>query len=261
MTKTLKDDINMLKKASLYFEVVAIEKDTTPRLDTYFGGKPFITDEKEIHECPACKKNMEFIFQLLMPVKRTNAKKLYAFYYCFDCVQDNYEGSYAVNIYANPSEEKMLKEYDYQSIVPYSDVNFLPAYEVPEWEYCRQSHPDFIRKMEALYGEKAFDTYVQLEQRVKEYATDTGYKLKGYPNYIDFDDIPRCPKSKQLMEPLIQMESIPELNMNWLGRDSYLILFKSPLYDEFELRTVDFRDFDGEDVFEDIDDEDDIADF
>ncbi|GAB6444535.1 MULTISPECIES: hypothetical protein [Bacillus cereus group] len=261
MTITFKDEIHRLKKASLHFDLVPLDEDETPKLDTYFGGKPYVTDEIEIHECKNCKKNMEFICQFMMPVKNTENKKLYSFYYCFDCVKERGEGAYAINIYTNPSLDKMINTIEYQSNVPYSDVRFFPAYEMPEWEYCEESNPEFIRKLESMYGEKAFDVYMQLEQRVNDYVIDTGFKLKGYPSFIDFDEIPKCSKSNQLMEPFIQMESIPELNMDWLGKDSHLILFKSPLYDEFALRTIDFQEFDEsleEDIFEDADEDDDV---
>ncbi len=246
MTMNLQNELNALKKASLHFNLVQTEKDITPKLDTYFGGKPFITNTQEIHDCPICKKNMQFIFQLIMPIKNSSTKKLYAFYYCFECVQDNYEGAYAVNIYSNPTEDKMVKELDYISRVPYCDVEFLPAYDIPEWHYCKDSSPEFINKLETMYGTKAYETYEQMEKRVQEYAVDTGNKIKGYPSYMEYSDIPRCPHTQQPMEPLVQMESIPELNLSWLGKDSYLILFKSPLYDEFELRTVNFSDYEEE---------------
>lgn len=261
MTKTLRDEINELKKASLIFDVVPMEIDNTPRLDTYFGGKPFVTEEIEIHECPICDKSMQFVCQLLMPNRKNNTKKLYAFYYCFGCLEENIEGTYAVNIYANPSEENMLTEFEYTSEIPYADVRFLPAYDIPDWEYCLDSNPQFARKLETLYGDKAEQTYLQLQKKVEEYAVDTGNKLKGFPRYLDYHDIPKCPRSGQPMEPLIQMECMPQLNMNWLGsHSSYLVLFKSPTYDEFELRTIDFGDLEEPDMFEDTDEED-IFDF
>lgn len=256
----LADEIKKIKKASLYFDLITVDKEEeTPALDTYFGGKPYVTDEKELHICPKCNVNMEFICQLLMPEKRTNVKKLYSFYYCFDCVKKNGEGTFAMNIYTNPQKEKMVEVKEYESVVPYCDVKFYPAYELPEFDFCEESNPEFINKLESLYGDRVFEAYEQLEDKVRDYINDTGFKIKGYPSFMEFKEIPRCPKTNELMEPLIQMENIPDLNMNWLDKDSYLILFKSPKYDEFALRTIDFDEYDdgliSDDVFEDVDEE------
>lgn len=241
MGNDFKEDIARIKKPSLQFELVDAE-DVNPTVETYFGGKPFITNEVEVHSCPVCSKKMSFIIQIHMPDKVSKIKKLYSFYYCFECVKDGTEGSYAVNIYHNPSIEKLEEDFEYKEAFPRHNVQFSPAYELPEWDYLEEAFPEFQKSLESLYGEAACDTYLQLEQKVRDYFNDTGFKLKGYPEAIPYSDIPVCKKSGKRMEAFLSMDCIPELELDWVGDESFLILFKSPDHDEFELRCVDFDD-------------------
>lgn len=241
MSEFLKEDIANIKKPSLHFDLVHSE-DQEPRIDSYLGGKPYITNVSELHTCPECAEKMDFVMQFSMPEKFTKIKKIYSFYYCFHCVKENKLGKFLLNVYKNPTEEAMLKEFSYTPKFKNHGLAFYPAYEIPEWEYLKDAFPDFHKKLENIYGSQAVEAYVQVEERVREYFHDTGYKFKGFPETIMYADVPECPHTGEKMEAFVSMESIPEIGLNWLGKESYMILFKSKNHDTFAIRAVDFAE-------------------
>lgn len=245
MTNNLNEEIAKIKKPSLQFELIETDNDE-PKVDTYFGGKPFVTNEKELPSCPICKNKMSFVIQLLVPDKMTKEKKLYSFYYCFKCVSEETEGSFAINIYHNPDISKLVTDYEYQPNISRFNVQFLPTYEIPEWDYLEGAYPEVHQKFESTYGERSYEAYLQVEQKVKDYFNDTGFKIKGYPESMDYQNVPHCPITGEKMEPFLSMEGVPELKLNWVGTESYVILFKSPSKDEFAIRCIDF----GEDFLD-----------
>lgn len=252
MSDFLKKDVADIKKPSLHFDL-AETQEHSPRIDSYLGGKPYLTKENEIHTCPECMNKMDFVMQIAMPEKYIKMKKIYSFYYCFQCAEQDKVGGYAVNMYINPTEEAMIKDFEYEPKFKNHKLQFYPAYEIPEWEYLKEAYPDFYQKMKNFYGERASEAYVQVEQKVREYFTDTGFKFRGHPETISFDDIPNCSQTGEKMEPFISLESVSEMGLNWLGVESYLILFKSKNHDEFAIRVIDFAEELYDDLYDDND--------
>jgi hypothetical protein len=147
MVNNFKEELMKVRKPSLQFELTQA-RNTSPVVDTYFGGVPFVTDKREIHECPKCTEQMTFVMQVLVPERKTKEKKLYSFYYCFGCVEENTEGSFAINIYHNPVVDNLKIDVDYIPTIPRFDVQFTPAYELPEWDYLEGVFPEIKNKFE-----------------------------------------------------------------------------------------------------------------
>lgn len=235
-----RSDIQQIKKATIHFDLVTGENNS-PNIKTYFGGTPYITDKEQIHSCPNCGDVMDFIFQFVVPEKQSSLKVLYSFYFCFECSNREKKNAFAMNVYRNPTEANQI-ETDYCSSIPYHEVVLAPAYDLPDWEFLEDVFPEVHEKIKIAYGESALDEYIAIEQQTKHFFSSTGFKFKGYPEMVFPDEVPLCPYTGKPMEVFIQMDCVPKLGMNWVGHDSYLLIFKSPDFDEFRIRTVNLMD-------------------
>lgn len=253
-----KEDFKNIKKPSLNFDLI-ITEDNSPKLDSYIGGTPYLTENDSIPNCPHCKKNMEFIFQFYIPNRDKENYRLYSFYFCFDCIETKGDGSFGILIHENPKSEDLVKQKkNKKSKITFCELEFNPVYAIPDWNLLPKYNLKFFKKFKDVYKDKSFETYEFLSTTISDFFAETGFQYRGYPKNINIEDIPICPKSGEEMELFVQMEAADEINLNWAGINSYMLLFKSPIYDEFELRIMKYPDInddpeDWEDIFEEED--------
>lgn len=215
MSNKLKGEIEKIKEPILIFDLYKKRKQT-PNVESHVGGKPYIEKGTRYPICQCCKQPLDFVFQINKPINRSKSF-MYSFFYCFNCSLDKGNKGFKMLKFENPDNKKARKDISYQSPFPYASFFFEPDWSLPDWDTLNLLYPGLADKFFDDHTDDAWSSYEKVKEEIigsKHFENFSFFG--GYPNFLSEPEFPLCDCCNQTMNLWLQIDSIEEINMNWL---------------------------------------------
>jgi uncharacterized protein YwqG len=214
MNSEITELVRKLKQPTLICKLQS-KRNNKPNLNSYIGGHPYSEKKDRVPYCRICKKEMEFIFQLNIPVNKGN-NTIYSFYYCQNCKMENGRNGFKVLKYNAPDPNKIYKKKIRKSSIQYAEFLFQPQWSLPDWNSLPFIDSSIQQHFSSEYKEDAEFEYEQIKENILQTWSFDAYSFYGgYPNFIGFPEFPTCPHCNDKMELFIQLDSEIEKHMTW----------------------------------------------
>lgn len=224
MSNYIHEVMEDIKEPTLKFELTPANI-KTPSLNSYIGGRPYLKDGEHVPNCPHCKREMDFSFQIYMP--KDKDYYLYVFYFCNDCDPFDVDNGYEMKIYKNPSIEDMNHKTKANPNMICLDFNFQPSWSLPDWETLKKLRPQLAAKLTEKYNKDAWILYENERDAFEGLIfTEPFSFFGGYPQFFSEPTYPVCDCCKETMNLWLQIDTSEDFGINWGDSSGCLFIFQ-----------------------------------
>lgn len=200
---------------------------------TKFGGSPYAEIQDEWPLCPSCGDGLTFICQVnaadcfhRMPSKIA----LFSFFYCTQCspwgMSDEPQGQWLVRVYSEPSETRFIELSDSSppdAKVQTCGVHTSRVLSLPDLEGIGRWFGEAEEWAAEMNPEEPWEAYDEVVSSLGA-VSDYGSLLGGFPRWVQGEATPECPKCRQSMALLAQIDSEEKAGITW-GDQGLIYLF------------------------------------
>lgn len=232
MSHNIEDMIEDIKKPVLDIKLIK-QEDSSPNLESHFGGKPYISMKDDYPSCCNCREPLTFVFQLHIPQNpEKTSTTLYAIYYCFACEEDYGKEGFEVLQYNNPTEADMSTTVRVQKTFPYCQLHFSPDWSLPDWEYMQDYTPRMPEALQTAYGDECFNVYDTIREQKSNFKPfHPASFYKGYSQFAMGYELVSCDVCKKNLEQWVQFSSYEQVDLSW-GEHGTMHIFRCPDHPE-----------------------------
>ena len=199
-----------------YKPVIGDSTENQSLLESKFGGKPFVSEQKYPWPlCIACGDKQKFFLQLnsdTMPanlkVKENYFDGLLQMFYCIEC--SNYMP------FSESQNLRIVENFDLVNSLQITDASKnedeFPFKRISGWA----EDTDFVHKEEFVEIYKEYQTdYDELNDISENNKTKAGEKFLGWPDWVQGVEYPDCRICKNKMRFLFQVDSEYNIPFMW----------------------------------------------
>lgn len=206
----------------------------SPAVASYLGGHPYAEAGEDWPSCPTCRQELSFIGQVRIAdtlCTPPGGAQLFTFYYCWTCSPWEPEaeapGQWLVRFYSDPRSDRLVRierrRTDKKATTPCT-VSFKAAKSLPDWDGIDTYCPQAAKLSHEANDDEPWAAYESLKEKLTGGEGGTG-TVGGYPDWIQGNDTPVCPRCMKGMELLAQIGSDDEAGLMWGDAgDVYLFL-------------------------------------
>lgn len=195
------ETLRPLGKAAVALHLFPADDSPLPRLESKFGGLPYMKKDEEWPICPSCENLLTFICQADLAAAGyhlPSKARFFTFFYCADCMPqgepDEPQGQWQARLYSNDCfHESLLAEVEpYFGPYPLTEcrIEFRPAVSFPDREFLNVIARDLDVFINELSGDD-WDAYQRLTEKLGGICEDQSY-IGGYPTW-DQDHVSFAP--------------------------------------------------------------------